>query len=255
MGKALAVVATLALSGCSGSSGTGTTVDMHDAGESHDAGHVVLASLDAAVDATDAEAGAPGGFITGVVSFDPGPCAGYGGDDVLGSVEGPPQGGGASMGSTSVVSLGNGGTIVVSFAPDSIIDGPGTDFIVFENTFIYDGVRRDAEPGEVSVSEDGVHWTTFPCSDTSMNEPDGGWGATECAGLNPVYSNPDNDISPTDVAKAGGDDFDLARIGVTSAKYVRIRSVVTGESCPDGGDGIGKNGFDLDAIAIVNGSM
>ena len=52
-----------------------------------------------------------------------------------GIVEGPPVGGGTDHGSTDVVSLGSGGSIVVSFAPNAIVDGPGADFIVFENPF------------------------------------------------------------------------------------------------------------------------
>ena len=52
-----------------------------------------------------------------------------------------------------------------SFAPNAIVDGPGPDFIVFENPFASAGSSTDlfAEPGEVSVSDDGTTWQTFPC--------------------------------------------------------------------------------------------
>ncbi len=50
---------------------------------------------------------------------------------------------------------------------------------------------------------------------------------------------------------SGGDPFDLAAIGVTHARYVRIVDK-TNEDCPDTGAGVISNGFDLDAISIVN---
>jgi hypothetical protein len=148
-----------------------------------------------------------------------------------------------------VVSLGEGGEIVVGFEPDMIVDGPGVDFIVFENPFYISGTDGGifAEPGEVSVSEDLVHWSTFSCTDTTQAPPYG-----LCAGVNPVISNPNvNSISPFDVENAGGDAFDLATIGVKEAKYVRIRNIVTSEDCAEMSP---KDGFDLDAIAIVNAS-
>jgi len=184
-------------------------------------------------------------FITQILSYDPGPCAGFGQSHMPGVVEGPPIGGGADQGSADVLSLGTGGSIVVGFTPNGIVDGPGVDFIVFENPFDVGGNPSDpyAEPGQVSVSDDGVHWTAFPCTATSY--PYG-----MCAGWHPVYSNPDNCISPLDPATAGGDPFDLADIGVSSAKYVRIVDETT-EACPASG-GPTTNGFDLDAIAIVN---
>jgi hypothetical protein len=193
----------------------------------------------------DAGADAASRFITQVVSFTPGTCAGYVGTGMPGVVYGPPVGLGMAEGSTNVVSLGKGGEIVVAFTPNAIVDGPGVDFIVFENPFIVDGTTTlYAEPGEVSVSDDLEHWSTFPCTQTTQDPPYG-----QCAGVSPVFSSPDNDISPFDVKNAGGDDYDLAAVGLTQARYVRIRNVVTSESCHAG---YNKYGFDLDAIAIVN---
>jgi hypothetical protein len=183
-------------------------------------------------------------FITQLVSVSYGTCAGYGQALLPGVIEGPPIGAGASAGSTDVLSLGGGGTIVVSFGANAIVDGPGPDFIVFENAFDT-GTSVYAEPGEVSVSDDGVTWQTYPCTATMGDPPYG-----SCAGWHPVFSNPDNGISPFDVAHAGGDAFDLKDLGVTHAKFVRIVDK-TNEDCPDAGHVI-ANGFDLDAIAIVN---
>jgi hypothetical protein len=173
-------------------------------------------------------------FITKVVSFTPGDCAGFGQASMPGIVMGPPIGGGASQGSTDVVSLGGGGTIVVSFEPNAIVDGPGVDLLVFENPFDIGG-------------DDGVTWATFPCTATLYP-----YGA--CAGWHPVYSNPDNGISPVDPAVAGGDPFDLADVGVKRARYVRVVDK-THENCPAQGPRPTTNGFDLDAMGIVNAAV
>ena len=54
-------------------------------------------------------------------------------------------------------------------------------------------------------------------------------------------------VDATDPAAAGGDAYDLAEIGRASARYVRIRD--SGANSYDGVSG----GFDLDAVAVVNG--
>ena len=148
-------------------------------------------------------------FATRVVSFDPGPCAGFGQQRFPDIVLGPPVGGGDGMGSLDVLSLGTGGEIVLSFEPNAIVDGPGVDFIVFENAFLAAGDPQNpaAELAEVSVSEDGVTWTTFPCTATAYP-----YGA--CAGWRTVKSSPRNGISPVNPALAGGDPFDLADVGL-----------------------------------------
>jgi hypothetical protein len=197
-------------------------------------------------------------FVTGVVSFSPTDCAGFGAASMPGMVEGPPVGGGTVHGSLDVVSLGCGGSIVVSFAPNAIVDGPGPDFIVFENPFDIGGDSTNvyAEPGEVSVSDDGTTWQTFPCTPTMDPAVSDGTGTAPpygaCAGWHVVYSTPQNGISPLDPAAAGGDAFDLHDLGVTHARYVRIVDR-TAESCPsDVASKPTTNGFDLDAVAIVH---
>ncbi|WP_437973348.1 hypothetical protein WMF11_31135 [Sorangium sp. So ce295] len=140
-------------------------------------------------------------------------------------------------GSLDVVSLGDGGTVTVEFAGNKIVDGPGADFIVFENPFLIGGAPDNpyAELGTIEVSDDGVHWSAFPCAATVY--PYG-----SCAGWHPVYANADSgNIDPTDPDVAGGDSFDLADIGVRVARYVRITDR------PDV-----NTVFDLDAVAIVN---
>jgi len=221
----------------------GTTVDAGGGGPGDDGGGGPGDDGAAPADGP-ADAGADDRFVTRVVSFTKGECGGFGSEA---AVLGPPVGSGDAAGSLDVLSLGDSGEIVLSFEPNAVIDGPGPDFIVFENAFLQkagDPSSVFAEPGEVSVSDDGSTWTTYPCTATSY--PYG-----TCAGWHPTYSAPTNGISPTDPATAGGDAFDLAAIGVTHARYVRIRDA-SGEACTL--KSVTKNGFDLDAVAIVNGA-
>jgi|HubBroStandDraft_6_1064221.scaffolds.fasta_scaffold260819_2 hypothetical protein len=192
---------------------------------------------------------APTPFISCLLSYEPGPGAGFGQTDFPEIVYGPPVGGGIDEGSSDVLTLGGGGEITFGFGGNAIVDGPGADFILFENPFDIAGDPDDpyAEPGEVSVSDDAQTWVTFPCSykegDTFEISH-----YTGCAGWHPVLSNPDNGISPFDPATAGGDAFDLAEIGVTHARYVRVRDVSFRGGTP-------KEGFDLDAAVILHAEM
>lgn len=182
-------------------------------------------------------AGAGARFVTDVVSACFGEGQNTGQDRLPGAAAGPPRGGGCCAGTTDVVSLGNGGSITVAFKGNAIVDGPGPDFIVFENPFDVSGdpTKPFAELATVEVSEDGVTWSAFPCE--AMAYPYG-----SCAGWRPVYANADeNTVDPLDPKAAGGDPFDLAEIGVKAARFVRV---------VDRPDTPGV--FDLDAIAVVN---
>ncbi|WP_223638609.1 cell surface protein [Corallococcus sp. EGB] len=181
-------------------------------------------------------------FADRIVSFSPGAGAGFGQSQLPGIVLGAPQGEGAGSGSLDVLSLGRNGVIVLEFTDIAVTDGPGVDLLVFENPFIKPNGKPFAETGVVAVSDDGVTWHEFPCasSDVANNYPG-------CAGVTPVYSHPANGIPATDPAVAGGDGFDLASVGLTRARFVRIR-----DSGANGYAGI-SGGFDLDAVAVVNG--
>ena len=182
----------------------------------------------------------PSRFATRVVSFSAGTGSDFGQAQLPGIVLGPPKGAGDAAGSLDVATLGNGGAITLGFAPSVIVDGPGPDFIVFENPFYTNGdpEKPFAELATVEVSDDGVTFEAYPCTAT---EPPYG----SCAGWHPVYANPDrNTIDPTDPAVAGGDAFDLADVGVARARFVRITDRV---------DLTGLDGsFDLDAVSIVH---
>ncbi len=182
-------------------------------------------------------------YASEVVRFTPGEGAGYGQDKMPDVVLGAPKGKGTNAGSLSVLSLGKGGEIVLGFGDHVIIDGPGADFVVFENPFWAGGIAADvyAELGEVSVSMDGVEWKTFPCS-TEASEP-GRWPG--CAGWSPTLVYDAESLIPLDPVLSGGDAFDLADIGVKEIRFVRIRDVSNNGVTPSAG-------FDLDAVGGIH---
>ncbi|MCA2981928.1 MAG: cell surface protein [Myxococcaceae bacterium] len=166
--------------------------------------------------------------------------SGFGQDRFPDVVLGPPSGGGLSSGSLDVLSLGRDGVIDLEFTDVVAVDGPGTDLLVFENPF-----GTFFETGVVSVSDDGVDWREFPCA---ASDADGGFPG--CAGTRYVFANPSMGVSATDPLAAGGDGFDLAQVGLTRARFVRVRDSGANRfyAAPGGG-------FDLDAIAVVHGRL
>lgn len=182
----------------------------------------------------------PSRTISCVQDFSPGDGAGFGEDDYPDVIYGEPLGKGTYSGSLDVLSLGKGGSITVGFGGGAIQDGPGADFIVFENAF-YKGNKPELpfhELGQVSVSEDGETWATFDCK-TDSYPYDG------CSGWRAVLAGSEPGIDAFDPETAGGDPFDLADVGLQHARFVRIVDVSN--------TGSGNNaGFDLDAITIVH---
>ena len=82
--------------------------------------------------------------------------------------------------STSVVSLGDGGSATVTFA-SPIANGSGFDFAVFENGFS----DTFLELGFVEVSSDGINFFRFPShSETQTTTQIGGFGAVDCRYIN-----------------------------------------------------------------------
>jgi hypothetical protein len=183
-------------------------------------------------------------YATSVESFTPGEGAGYNADKFPDIVLGPPKGKGTDSGSLDVLSLGSGGEIVLGFGEHAIADGPGPDFVVFENAFWPGGDASQvfAELGEVSVSEDGNVWQTFACD----TKGDGQGRYPGCAGYTPTQVFDANELVPLDPEKSGGDAFDLAELGVTRARWIKIRDLKTLEA---GGT---SSGFDLDAVGAIH---
>jgi hypothetical protein len=178
-------------------------------------------------------------FAVEVLSFSPGEGAGFGQDRMPDVVLGPPvSSGSTSSGSLDVVSLGARGEIVLRLGLP-LVDEEGPDLLVFENPFLVNtdagpSTLPTAEPGEVAVSEDGETFVTFACAPEAA-APNG------CAGYALVLGG-----EPTDPETAGGDAFDLADVGLSSASFVRIT-----DKGPETGVGVSA-GFDLDAIASVH---
>lgn len=176
-------------------------------------------------------------FAAEILELGFGRGAGHGQDQMPEIVLGPPEGGGPYSGSLDVLSLGVGGTITIGFGALQIFDGPGPDFIVFENAFkVAGGVGIFAEPAVVSVLSPEGEAIEFACE---RSYPYRG-----CAGTEPVLSTPDGDRDPTDPTQAGGDAFDMDELA-DAADAIRILDVGTATT--------GTNsGFDLDAIALIH---
>ncbi|GEM_PF-3168062 len=203
-----------------------------------------------------------------------GPDAGarYGAVNLPGIVLGPPAESSPLVGGTSVASLGPGGEMVYRFDDIVIEDRPGPDFIVFENAFFVGSVPENpgegftvfAELGTVEVSSDGLSWQMMPFDQAALDRSRGA-NIDEnqhrelggLAGSTPTFSG--NWTIPDDrftwdpegqggVSGAGGDAFDLADVGMTEARFVRIRDARSENGVPGAADG-----FDLDTIIVLHG--
>jgi hypothetical protein len=134
-----------------------------------------------------------------------------------------------------VLSLGHGGQITLAFTDNVIYDGPGVDFIVFENVFmnLWTG-QPFMETARVEVSKNGQDFVAFPYDTLAL---------TGLAGMNPVKST----LNPTNPELSGADAFDLATVGLDWIRYVRLTDM--GDLWKEGS----YNGdFDLDAVVAVN---
>ncbi|YCM46487.1 hypothetical protein V2O64_10700 [Verrucomicrobiaceae bacterium 227] len=152
----------------------------------------------------------------------------------------------------NIVSLGNGGSIVLHF-PKPITDGPGPDFAVFENSFS----PTFLELAFVEVSSDGIHFFRFD-------------NRSEGTALVGPYS---TSMDPTTLSglagkylKGFGTPFDLATLAEApflnrkEIRFVRILDIIgdgsvkdsTGASIYDPTPSIGSGGFDLEAIGVIH---
>lgn len=182
-------------------------------------------------------------YARDVVAFSPGDFAGFGADRFPEIVLGPPGGEGQGSGSLDVLSLGVGGEIVLGFGERIIEDGPGPDFVVFENPFYPEGdpAKVFAEPAAVGVSDDGNRFVDYDCDDAG----DGNGHFAGCAGVTPTEPYDPFRVDPLDPELTGGDTFDLAELGLTEARFVRLVDRAK--------DGTGTTaGFDLDAIGLIH---
>lgn len=146
---------------------------------------------------------------------------------------------------TDIEAIGIGGEIVVGFKGKVLINGPGTDFIIFENAFV-NPVNKGifAEPGIVSVSQDGINFKEFPFDAETL---------LGLAGLEPVYGDKD----PFNPEVSGGDKFDLSLLDLDYIRYIKIKD--TSEIIkylPQGhkykNPDFLLTGFDLDAVVALH---
>lgn len=201
-------------------------------------------------------------FATQVVSFQQG--GGSGSFDTQ-KILGGPLGAGLGGGSLDVLTLGEGGTVTLGF--DLVLhDGPGADFTVFENGFVF-SPQGDvfAELAFVEVSSDGVAFARFP---TRYAPPLGGGNPMgTSAGLTggaPVIANvataPE---SPFDPVTSGGEAFDLADLAgdptvvsgdvdLAAIRFVRLVDVAPGDVDSFGTPIPSSVNADIDAVAVLN---
>jgi hypothetical protein len=172
-----------------------------------------------------------------VVSITYGPGAGFGQSHFPDNVLGPPDSSASqripSQSPKQLLALGSGGEIVLRFDEPGITDGPGTDFTVFENVFVYgDGTTEFQETAFVAVSSDGQTWYEFSWDSGTF---------AGLAGVDPTHGNAD----PTDPTVSGGDSFDIAQLALETIYFVRLTD--TNDTVHDDGPS-----FDLDAVVAIH---
>lgn len=211
-----------------------------------------------------------------VVEFTPGTGAGFGQGAFPANVLTGPDGGNnppfePSDDPANLLSLGNGGSITLRWSGDVILDGPGPDFIIFENALITLGTGVPFfEAGVVEAGRTPGDMVRLPFQFT----PPAGWNEATpyaipfeeanfqgLAGTRPTYATPTNGIDPADPALAGGNAFDLADFGLPWARCVRIvdPGVPGAAGSLTGTNGLfiydvflSANGFDLDTIVAIH---
>lgn len=167
---------------------------------------------------------------------------------------GPAFAGDGQTGSLAVKSLGDNGSITLTF-PAPITDGPGPDFAVFENAFS----EIFIEVAYVEVSSDGDHFFRFPSHALGKDPID------TYARTNSTESNAFGNLAGKHL-QGFGTPFDLSELAGTPGldtrrvTHVRVIDILGDGSNHDSyGNPIydptptwGSGGFDLDAIAVLN---
>ena len=179
-----------------------------------DAGTQPITDLNPCLGPADAGVRAPDAFADRIVSFTPGEGAGFGQDLCPGIVLGSPEGMGTGNGSLHTLSLGAGGSIVLELTDLAAVDGPGVDLLVFENAFARSGTGA-------TFAEPGrvaVSEDGVAWSELPCAAADEAHGYPGCAGVKPVFASSTNGISATDPEAAGGDGFDLDALAVVNGE-------------------------------------
>jgi len=153
--------------------------------------------------------------------------------------------------SFDVVSLGNGGSITLTFT-QPIANGEGSDFAVFENSFS----DTFLELACVEVSSNGADFYRFPNYSYTSSKV-GAFGATDptnISGLAGKYRQGYG--TPFDLSELAG----IAGLDLNNIGYVRIKDILgngtdrdsLGNPIYDPYKTTGSAGFDLDAIGVIH---
>jgi hypothetical protein len=209
-------------------------------------------------------------FATSVANYTPGPGVtagtGFGITSRILCVPG---------GTTDVLTLGVQGSVTVAF-DFPITNGPGTDFVAWENGFVSGGIVF-GELAFVEVSTNGVDFARFPNQYFGPPGPIGAFSGLPAGsvkniaglGLRTVPPALDGYAHP---ALAGGDPFDLddlvadplvtaGTVDLANINYVRLVDVLgNGSSFDSFGTPVydptgGTNSSDWDAVAVVNNTV
>jgi hypothetical protein len=177
--------------------------------------------------------------------------------------------------SHDIVCLGDGGQITMIFSK-AIVDGPGFDFAVFENSFD----DYFLELAWVEVSSDGINFVRFPnfyANTNSVQNTHETWKIYGLAGkyvagygtpfdlgeLQSTYTTITSGIpSVYDYHPAFKEAFtnNFPKLNLSNIQYVRIIDIIgngtakdtVGLTIYDPYPTVGSTGFDLDAIGVIN---
>lgn len=169
--------------------------------------------------------------------------------DAVGPAEGNPE---------AVVSLGDGGEAILFFN-GPILNGPGPDLAVFENSFS----STYLELATVAVSSDGVNFVEFPTHSLTQSIVQvNGFGSLQAEKLHNLAGKYKGSYgTPFDLE----DLVDSAALDFSNIQYVRVKDVVgsIGDSARFDSEGNKINdpyptpypsgGFDLDGVAALHG--
>lgn len=165
-------------------------------------------------------------------------------------------------GENGAVSLGDGGTAILTFDPP-ITNGPDWDFAVFENGFAFGNDQVYLELATVEVSSNGVDFVIFPASSlTDTTDQIDGFGGLEATLLNNLAGK---------YRALFGAPFDLAelvghnQLDINKITHIRLTDVV-GSLSEEWAtrDAMGRkindpfptpfpsSGFDLDAVGVIH---
>ncbi|HNF72929.1 MAG TPA: hypothetical protein PLP34_10960, partial [Chitinophagaceae bacterium] len=164
-----------------------------------------------------------------------------------------------------VVSLGDFGTLTYFFE-NPVVDGPGFDFAIFENGFINpaDSFQAYLELAKVSVSNDGVHFYTFPsqCDQDTLIQVAGFGDFMDARKINNLAGKYIlNFGTPFDLSVFSA----LSSLDCNNIRFIRIEDIA-GSIDPETGsrDALQHlindpfptpfpgGGFDLDAVGIIH---